>query len=296
MYRVLIWIGNLPFQNLLLNGIEHPAQAGTTPVVDDGLLAQPESLDLTVLLTLLPVLVAFIFVVFVLYRARREAHFREKETAFKLNISDLEMKVLRSQINPHFIFNCLNSIQHVMHRADVATASDYLIKFSRLIRHVLEASYERTIPLSDEIASLTLYMELEQLRTGGSFTFEFIIDTEITPDDLYVPPLFVQPLVENAIWHGLGNQAEGGRITISVTKTGNMVEWIIQDNGTNPIKEKEPYDLARHVKRSSRGISLIHGRLEVIDRIYHTQSEFKLESEPNGHPGTRVTLTLPYED
>lgn len=251
-------------------------------------------MNVTVLLALLPVLVAFVFVVFVLYRARREAFFREQQTAFRLNISELEMKVLRSQINPHFIFNCLNSIQHVMHRTNVTTASDYLIKFSRLIRHVLEASYERMIPLSDEIASLKLYMELEQLRTNGSFVFEFNVDPAINPDEFYVPPLFIQPLVENAIWHGLGNQTAGGLITLTVEKTDGVVKWIIHDNGKDPGNQRESYDLAHYVKRNSRGISLIQGRLDVMNRIYGTKSEFTVESLKEG--GTQVTLTLPYED
>ncbi len=256
-----------------------------------------DQLSVTILLSLLPVLIAFVFVVFILYRARREAFFRERETAFRLSISELEMKVLRSQINPHFIFNCLNSIQHVMHRTNASTASDYLIKFSRLIRHVLEVSYERMIPLSDEIAALRLYMELEQLRTNGSFTFEFAIDSSIVADELYVPPLFIQPLVENAVWHGMSNRTSGGLITLSVEKGETMVKWTIKDNGNDPGERKEPYDLAHFVKRSSRGISLISGRLEVINRIYGTESEFKVETSRNGSgEGTIVTLTLPYED
>ena len=264
---------------------------------ENPVLLMSTEINLTFLFTLLPVVVAFVFVVFILYRARREAFFRERETAFRLSISELEMKVLRSQINPHFIFNCLNSIQHVMNRTNTATASDYLIKFSRLIRHVLEVSYERMIPLSDEIAALKLYMELEQLRTNGSFTFEFNIDSDINPDELYVPPLFIQPLVENSVWHGMGNRTSGGLINLSIEKSDSMVKWTIKDNGNNPGAKREPYDLAHFVKRSSRGISLINGRLEIINRVYGTQAEFKVETSRDGiNEGTVVTLTLPYEN
>lgn len=264
---------------------------------EEVVLSQPELPSLAVLLTLLPVLVAFVFVVFLLYRSRREAYFREKETSARLSIAELEMKVLRSQMNPHFIFNCLNSIQHFIHRNNAPAASDYLIKFSRLIRHVLEASYERMIPLSDEITALRLYMELEQLRTKGSFVFQFDIDEGINPDELYVPPLFVQPLVENAIWHGLSGFTEGGRILLTVEKTETTVKWTIQDNGKKAEEYKEPYDLAHFVKRTSRGISLIHGRLEAINQIYSASSEFKVEAHQDDLiEGTRVTLTLPYEN
>lgn len=260
------------------------------------LLAQPELPGATVLLILLPVLTAFVFVMFLLYRSRREAHFREKETSARLSIAELEMKVLRSQMNPHFIFNCLNSIQHFIHRNKAEAASDYLIKFSRLIRHVLEASYERMIPLSEEITALRLYMELEQLRTKASFDFLFEMDPKINSEEIYVPPLFVQPLVENAIWHGLSHYTEGGKIILSVEMSDTMIRWTIEDNGEPVEKDKEPYDLSHFVKRNSRGISLIHGRLEALNRIYSTNSAFKVEELPrSGEHGTRVTLTLPYE-
>lgn len=264
---------------------------------DEVLVGQSELPSLTVLLTLLPVLVAFVFVVFLLYRSRREAYFREKETSARLNIAELEMKVLRTQMNPHFIFNCLNSIQHFIHRNNAGAASDYLIKFSRLIRHVLEATYERMIPLADEIAALRLYMELEQLRTNGSFSFQFEIDESINPDEIYIPPLFIQPLVENAIWHGLSNFTEGGLIVLSIEKTETMMKWTIQDNGRNTEKQKEPYDLAHFVRRNSRGISLIQGRLEVLNRIYGSNSELLVFAPKNNlQVGTRVVITLPYEN
>ncbi len=262
---------------------------------DEGVLSGPaDSLTKTVFFAMIPVVVAFSFIVFILYRARREAYFREKETAFKLDISELELKVLRTQINPHFIFNCLNSIHHFMHRNNLPAASEYLIKFSRLIRYVLETSYDRMIPLADEVGALRLYMELEQLRTNGSFTFQIEVDKGIDPDAVYVPPLLIQPFVENAIWHGLSPQVKAGVITVSIEMTGEMLRCTIRDNG-RPSESKEPYDLAHFVKRNSRGMSLIQSRLDMINRLYKTNSGFTLE-RPAMEDGTRVTLTLPYED
>ncbi|MBL7851316.1 MAG: histidine kinase [Cyclobacteriaceae bacterium] len=260
-------------------------------------IGQWEHVDVPILLTLLPVVVAFAFVVFVLYRSRREAYFKEKETSFRLTIAEMEMKVLRSQVNPHFIFNCLNSIQHFIHGNNSTAASEYLVKFSRLIRHVLEASHERLIPLSEEILALTLYLELEQLRTRGAFNFEFLIDEKIKSDEFYVPPLFVQPLVENAIWHGLANRSEGGVIRLTLELAEGMLKWTIDDNGGIAERKLKPYDLSAFVKRNSRGLELIEDRIAVINRIYaidrHGPAQLTRDKLPEG---TRVTITLPYEN
>jgi len=249
-----------------------------------------------VLFALIPIVVAFAYIVFILYRSRREAYFRERETSLKLSMSELELKVLRAQINPHFIFNCLNSIHHFMHRHDVEKASEYLIKFSRVIRHVLETSYDRMTPLSDDIATLKAYVELEQVRTRGSFTFQIDVDESISMEEVHIPPLLIQPFVENAIWHGLSHQDTGGRITVTIERAEDMLKCSIWDNGRKS-EAKEPYDLAQFVKRNSRGMSLIEGRLNVINRLYKSKSGFIAERQSDGtQDGTRVALTLPYED
>lgn len=249
----------------------------------------------TVIFALIPVVVAFSFVVFIFYRARREAFFKERETSFRLGISELELKVLRTQMSPHFIFNCLNSIHHFMQRNNVAAASDYLIKFSRLIRHVLETSYDRMIPLSEEIQAVKLYMELEQLRTSSSFVFDVVIDDGINADIIHVPPLMIQPLVENSIWHGINNRTGGGIIHVSIGMEGDMLICIVQDNGIKS-DAREPFDLANFVKRDSHGIALIQGRLDVINKLYQTNAGFEIERLSGESEGTRVTLKLPYED
>lgn len=255
-----------------------------------------DHLQQTVLFALIPVVVAFSFIVFIFYRARREAFFKERETAFRLGISELQLKVLRTQISPHFIFNCLNSIHHFMHKNNVEAASDYLIKFSRLIRHVLETSYDRMIPLADEIQALKLYMELEQLRTRSSFAFDIDVDEDINVDKVHVPPLMIQPFAENAIWHGLNQKAVGGMVSIKIAKADKMLACVIEDNGKKS-DVKEPYDLAHFVKRESHGMSLIQGRLEVINKLYKTDAAFQVDHlSRDTEKGTRVTLTLPYED
>ncbi len=265
---------------------------GQSDIAEDGHLIT------VVIFVLIPIVVAFSFIVFVFYRARRESHFKQKEAELKLSISEVEMKALRSQINPHFIFNCLNSIHHYMQGNDQKLAGDYLVKFSQLIRHVLETSYSRMITLGDDLQALRLYIQLEQLRLNHSFTFE--IDTEDFPDldAIHIPPMLIQPFVENSIWHGLNHRSEGGMIKIKITRSKDMLLCTIEDNG-HERKEKESHDLSLIVKKTSLGMSLINERLEVVNALYKVKSGFTISDlvdAGNQKCGKKVELHLPYEE
>ena len=127
----------------------------------------------------------------------------KRENALQQRTTELEMQALRAQMNPHFIFNCLNAINHFILVNEVNTASDYLTKFSRLIRIVLDNSFRKNIFLSEELESLRLYIELEQIRFDHHFSFEISLKAVSDMDDIVIPPMLLQPFVENAIWHGL---------------------------------------------------------------------------------------------
>lgn len=252
----------------------------------------------TLLYALLPVVVAFSFIVFIFYRAKRELFFKQKQVEFKLNISELEMKALRAQISPHFIFNCLNSIHHYMHSNDVPKAGEYLIKFSQLIRHVLETSSSRMIALADDLMALKLYMQLEQMRMNHSFDFEIKVNEDIDAESVQVPPLLIQPFVENSIWHGLNHRGPGGKIRIEITRTNPLLTCVIEDNGYEG-GTKEDFDLTYSVKKTSMGMALINERLEVVNQLHDVKAGFKLTeiiSNRNIKEGKRVTLVLPYEE
>jgi LytS/YehU family sensor histidine kinase len=257
-----------------------------------------DQIQKTLLYSLIPVVVAFSFIVFIFYRAKREAFFKQKETELKLRISEVEMKALRAQINPHFIFNCLNSIHHYMHQQDVKQAGEYLIKFSQLIRYVLETSSSRMVSLADDLEALKPYMELEQLRMQQSFEFE--INTHAIPDldSIHIPPMMIQPFVENSIWHGLSHRGSGGMIRICINKKDNMVQCILEDNGKRNIS-KNNGDRSATVKKTSMGMSLIKDRLAVVSEIYNVKADFKMEDcllDPTPREGTRIMLVLPYEE
>lgn len=273
-----------------------PSQ-GAADVVD--LLKQQDNqIQKTLLFALIPVVVAFSFIVFIFYRAKRESFFKQKEAEFNFNKSELELKALRAQINPHFIFNCLNSIHHYMHRSDVPKAGEYLVKFSQLIRHVLETSSYRMIPLADDLQALKLYMQLEQLRMDHSFEFEITTMHDIDTNAVQVPPLLIQPFVENSIWHGLNNRGKGGMINILIRREGDMLTCIIEDNGREGGM-KESYDLSNAVKKTSMGMALINERLDVVNQLYNVKAHYTIAdtvNDKNEKEGKRVTLLLPYED
>lgn len=260
---------------------------------------QNEQIQRILLFALIPVVVAFSFFVFVVYRAKRESMFRQKEAEFRLSIAETELKMLRSQINPHFIFNCMNSIHHYMHSHDTAGAADYLIKFSQLIRHVLEASSQRMVSVEDEIGSLEHYVQLEQLRMNNAFEFKIEIDASIDPAQVHIPPMLLQPFIENSIWHGMNKDGHAGFINIRLSiKDGKHVICVIEDNGAKPA-EKSNIDLSHVVKKTSLGIQLIRERMEMINRLYETNADFVLEDimdEGLKLVGKRALITMPFED
>ena len=175
--------------------------------------AHAESLDMTsqvALYTLPPFLIAFAFFFFVFSRQRREMAVQREKV-------ELEMRALRAQINPHFIFNCLNSIHHFILENETRLAGDYLVKFSYLMRRVLENSLQEMVSLEEDLKILETYIQLEQMRSGNHFQFEIQNGLE-DAESWVVPPLILQPIVENAILHGAMTNTSGGKIDIVVEK------------------------------------------------------------------------------
>jgi LytS/YehU family sensor histidine kinase len=256
---------------------------------------QDEQVRKTLLLALIPVVVAFSFIVFIFYRSRREAFFKQQQAALKLSIAEGELKALRAQMSPHFIFNCLNSIHHYMH-SHQAEAGEYLIKFSQLIRHVLETSSLRMVSLTDEVEANRNYIQLEQLRLNHSFSFDIRFSEDLAVEDIHIPPMLIQPFIENSIWHGLSNTGSGGRMDILFSPYDDAhLQCLIEDNGKEG-EGKSPIDLSRVVKKTSMGMALIQDRINIINSLYHTQAKFEIYNRPNGQPGKQVLLIIPFED
>ena len=188
----------------------------------------------------------------------------QKDKIEDMNLQ-LEKRMLRAQMNPHFIFNSLNSIQHLITNNDKASALKYLTKFSNLIRQVLESSISLNVVLAEEIKLLTIYIELEALRFDQEFHYSISIDEEL---DVYlheVPVLLVQPYIENAIIHGLMPKTGDRELKVDFNEIENYIQCIITDNG---IGRKAAIELkSKKNINPSRGMSVTKQRLAVCRQI-----------------------------
>ncbi len=211
-------------------------------------------------------------------------------------IQATEMAALRAQMNPHFIFNCLNSIQFFTAQNDTDKASDYLTKFSRLIRLVLENSKSEKVTLANELETLRLYIEMEAMRFQQKVQYSISIAEPIDIESVEIPPLLLQPFVENAIWHGLMHKDEGGTVAVSVQQPQpNCLRVTITDDGVGRARAAE-YKSKSATKNKSLGMKLTADRIELINQLYHTQTQITVEdlTDASGQPaGTRVVVDIP---
>ncbi len=229
----------------------------------------------------------------------RQARRQEKMKAeFRQQISETEMKALRAQMNPHFIFNSLNSIQKYILKNEHLEASQYLTKFSRLIRLILDHSNQDTIPLASELDLLKLYIEMESLRFDNKFVHEIIVAPDMNTDMVELPSMLIQPYVENAIWHGLLHLPEEvkGKLTINISKDAqNSLVVMIDDNGIGREKAAE-LKSKQVLKKKSYGMQITEDRIAIINRVQHIHAVCvvtdKKDSEGRA-TGTRVVLTIP---
>ncbi|MBC7891369.1 MAG: histidine kinase [Sphingobacteriaceae bacterium] len=223
-------------------------------------------------------------------------HLRQVEQGFEQKLAETEMTALRAQMNPHFIFNCLNSIKLYTLENDSATASEFLTKFSRLIRLVLENSRSERVTLATELDALRLYIELEAMRFKNKLTYSVTVAEAIDAQYVEIPPLLLQPYVENAIWHGLMHRPGGGQIHVGVEQPGeDCLRITITDNGigrtaAGALKSKSA---TRH---KSFGMQVTGERIGLINQLYRSQTQVKIYDlvDAEGQPaGTEVILQIP---
>lgn len=233
------------------------------------------------------------YLLFNRYRLKQQA---QKDKTEKRTL-EIESRMLRSQMNPHFLFNSLNSIQSYISGADTFTAESYLSKFALLVRNILEYSRINTISLDDDLNALKIYMELEQLRFRGMFEFEVICDDELIDDELFIPPMLMQPFVENAIIHGLRHKQEQGKVKIVLNKKNGLLKCEIKDNGIG--REKANQFTKPGKKKSSLGMQVTKERFEILRQQMHPEASMEiidLTNENGSAAGTLVKLLIPYEE
>jgi len=227
---------------------------------------------------------------------QKVAELKEASARFQQRIAQTEMTALRSQMNPHFIFNCLNSIQFFTAQNDSKKASDYLSKFSRLIRLVLENSKSERVTLENELETLRLYIEMEAMRFPQKLHYTIQVDPLIDTDSIEIPPLLLQPFVENAIWHGLMHQEEGGTVTIAVQQLEeNQLYVEITDNGIGRQRAAELKSKSA-TKHKSFGMKMTAERIELINQLYHTQTQvtiIDLVDAQGQATGTKIVVEIP---
>lgn len=225
-------------------------------------------------------------------RIRRIKNEEALKTTFNKQIMLLEIKALRAQMNPHFIFNVINSIQDYISKSDSKSAQRYLTKFAKLIRLILDNSFEGEVLLSEEIKANELYIELEQLRFEDKFDFIFEIDEEIDIDSLIIPSMIIQPFLENAIKHGLRHLDKKGKLKLLISKTKIDLIIIIEDNGIgrHAADEWNKGNLNEHI---SRGSYITSKRVEAYNKAHNTTIELAIIDLDNGSKGTRVELKIP---
>jgi hypothetical protein len=284
----------------------------------DAALKQKEGQNNLLLVLLSAILLAGIFVsrIVVLNRKADRLRREQLENSFKVEqlenqkkqaelqqqAVELEMQALRAQMNPHFIFNCLNSINRIILRNDSQSASDYLTRFSRLIRMVLVNSQLSMIPLEDELHMLRLYLDMERLRFKDAFNYSIIFTNAIDEESVMIPPLLLQPFCENAVWHGLMQLPERqgiagqGRLTIELSMQDKVLQCIISDNGIGreasaALKSKTAG------KQKSMGLEITAQRLALLNQHRQIETHYTIEDvvdDDNEIAGTRVILRICY--
>ena len=223
---------------------------------------------------------------------KREA----EKTRINTLLSESQLSALQAQMNPHFIFNAINGIQNYILNKKEEEAYNYLTKFSKLVRLVLNNSRNKELTLQEELDMLALYIELEQLRFDHAFDYQLTIDPSVNPYEIEIPSMLIQPYVENAIWHGLMNlkKERTGKLTIAISTENDLLKIIIEDNGVGRVKSNEFKTTTIH---HSVGMQLTEERLEMIKNIWNT-NEVKvviqdLYDDKQEASGTKVALFLP---
>ncbi|WP_111685046.1 histidine kinase [Winogradskyella tangerina] len=230
-------------------------------------------------------LVLFLITGFMMFKYIRQQRFANNLLA---------LKSLRSQMNPHFIFNALNSVNSFIATNDERTANKYLSDFSHLMRSVLENSEEDFIPLKKEMELLELYTKLEHFRFQDKFEYSINIDDKINVEEFLIPPMLLQPYIENAVWHGLRYKAEKGHLNISVnSKSKNEIEIIVTDDGIGRQRSKA-LKTSNQKKQKSKGMDNIKQRVSILNEMYKDKVDVSIaDFRPNEEDtGTKVVVTL----
>ncbi|MCS3799401.1 two-component regulator propeller domain-containing protein [Niastella sp. OAS944] len=283
--------GDYQFQLQALNKFDIHSKMLTAGFTIDKMLYERTWFRL--LLGLLFLAVTGIAVTLIIRRIRRR---EQEKTAISKRINELEQLSRKAQMNPHFIFNSLNSIQHYVLNSDLMGANKFISSFSRLIRQTLDFSSKPEISLEEELDYLTNYLELEKTRLEDSFAWQVHIDKTVNPADYYIPPMILQPFVENSVRHGLRfRRDKNGIVTISVHREGDYLICVLEDNGVGR-KAAMQYKSISPINYQSKGLSLTADRIEMFNKEHEQKISMFIDDlvdDAQNALGTKVTLSFP---
>ncbi|MEZ4965051.1 MAG: histidine kinase [Saprospiraceae bacterium] len=247
------------------------------------------------------VALAILLLTYAVYRYRI-IQIRKQErlrSEFEKKLANVEMSALLAQMNPHFLFNSLNSIDSYIIRNDTKKASEYLNNFARLMRLILMNSRTNYINLKDELESLDLYLQMESMRFRDKFDYEIRVNGDLDVSAVNIPPMLIQPYVENAIWHGLMHKDDGkGKVLIQIEQQNGTLTCTIEDNGVGRVRAMElgQKRSSSSSKSKSMGMQITEDRIEIINKLYDSNTQVKLidlYDDAGTACGTRIVLTVP---
>ncbi|PUZ22559.1 Two component regulator propeller [Chitinophaga costaii] len=271
----------------------------------NGAWSKPVSLDINILprwyqqwwargiLVLLGILLIGFFLRYIIRRVKQS---ETRKTEYNRKIAELEAKALTNQMNPHFIFNSLNSVQHLILEKEEKQALNFLADFATLMRQMLNNSRKSYISLEDEIAFLTRYIELEKMRFANAFTYHFNLQPTLKEFTVYIPPMIIQPILENAIKHGLAPKTKAGYLEIRLELVDDMLYVSVDDDGIGWEKANS-LKSGRLIKHESTALSVIRDRLQIIKSFNGNVGKLeiidKFKSGLGSREGTLVEILIP---
>lgn len=224
---------------------------------------------------------------------RKEAE--KLKVKYEKKLLELEANALRAQMNPHFIFNCMNSIKALIQKQEEDNAVSYLTTFSKLIRTIFQNSDKREITLFEEIETCRFYTKLESMRFGSQFNYQFDLEDSIDLKSVMVPALILQPFIENAIWHGIMPKKETGTVTVSVERKGETILCVIDDNGIGRELSNQNKFETKPSTHQSKGVSLTKSRLDLDNLLNDRKAYVEIidkKDEGGRAVGTKVVIQL----
>jgi LytS/YehU family sensor histidine kinase len=221
----------------------------------------------------------------------------QMKASYKLQMTEFEAKALRAQMNPHFIFNCLNSIKSLIQQHEEEKSVNYLTTFSKLIRTLFNNADKKEISLYDEIETCKLYLQLEAMRFDAKFSYSVNIDDNIDLKSVQVPALIIQPFIENAIWHGIVPRSTGGGVSLNVNQNNGVIDIVIEDDGIGRDASRQNRSDSG-LTHQSKGVNLTQSRLELDNLLQQRQASLETidkKDEKGISAGTKVIIKIKEE-